>query len=316
MDKTKIEWTDATWNPIRGCSRVSEGCRNCYAERMAARFSREVVAEDAEGKFMKPLPYHGLAAMTKYGPRWTGQVRFFEDKLGQPVHWYRPRRIFVNSMSDLFHENVDDEWLLKIFGVMAGCFHHTFQVLTKRPHLMLERIKRLGIAMWPNVWLGVSVEDQKTADERIPLLLQTPAAVRWISAEPMLNHINLEKYIGYYDKYETFDGGKASPKLDWVVVGGESGPAARSCDIHWIREIVRQCRMCGVSVFVKQLGAYPFDFNDDGDSWLRAVPPEYRDGSFHYFADKLIKDPKGGNISEWPEDLRVRQFPHFAVHCA
>src|SRR5690348_2206473 len=174
-DKSKIEWTDATWNPIRGCSRISEGCRNCYAERVAARFA-------GLGQ-----PYEGLAKYRGEGlrqigdrghidPHWTGEVRFIEEKLGEPLHWREPRRIFVNSMSDLFHEKVQDIWLNKIFSnVMEIATQHTFQILTKRPERMLKYLSWRwddGRIPMRNIWLGVSVEDQKTADERIPLLLQ------------------------------------------------------------------------------------------------------------------------------------------------
>ena len=198
---TSIEWTDDTWNPTRGCSRVSEGCRNCYAERVAARFS-------GAGK-----PYEGLATMTPSGPRWTGKVALIEEHLADPLRWRTPRRIFVNSMSDLFHESVPDEWIDRIFAVMAIARDHTFQILTKRPERMREYLEQVSDerdmqrwARWadiakspcaagmfdeldwplPNVHLGVSVEDQATADARIELLLQTPAAVRWASYEPAL----------------------------------------------------------------------------------------------------------------------------------
>lgn len=206
-DKTHIEWTDATWNPLRGCSRKSEGCRFCYAEGVAARFSGP------------GLPYEGLAHRVGGEARWTGKVVMApDDVLTQPLRWKRPRRIFVNSMSDLFHENVPDAWIDQIFAVMALAPQHTFQVLTKRADRMRDyvakaegtvrhaaRVNRLRNAKlgnpdawitWPmpNVWLGVSIEDQKTADERVPALLATPASVRFISAEPLLGPINLQRY--------------------------------------------------------------------------------------------------------------------------
>jgi protein gp37 len=247
-DKSKIEWTDATWNPIRGCSRVSEGCRNCYAERVAARFS-------GSGQ-----PYQGLAMMkrepgeeSKGDPRWTGEIRFIPELLNQPVHWKRPRKIFVNSMSDLFHEKVTDEMLDRIFGVMDLCEHHTFQVLTKRPQRMHDYIKnKPRIYRWPprNVWMGVSVEDQKTADERIPLLLQTMAAVRWVSYEPALGPVDLEDWMGYAaDQFDT-------AHLDWIVAGGESGPGARPAHPDWFRAVRTQCLDAAVPFFFKQWGEY------------------------------------------------------------
>lgn len=269
-DKTGIEWTDATWNPIRGCSRVSQGCVNCYAERVAARFS-------GPGQ-----PYEGLARMTASGPRWTGEVRFIEDAWLQPLRWKRPRRIFVNSMSDLFHEDLDVGDVARIFAVMARASQHTFQVLTKRPDRMLAFIaefrtdvldawRRLPVRRtnlvgrepvpWPlpNVWLGVSAENQATADERIPLLLQTPAAVRFVSAEPLLGPIDFTR-IGRdgpidLSALEHIVGlGYNRPPLDWIIVGGESGPGARPMHPDWARSIRDQCQAAGVSFFFKQWG--------------------------------------------------------------
>jgi protein gp37 len=304
-DKSKIEWTDATWNPIRGCSVVSEGCRNCYAMQVAARFSGE------------GLPYEGLAYRNSSGAHWTGKVRLIEEHLEDPLRWKRPRRIFVNSMSDLFHESIPTEWILRIFEVMAYAKHHVFQVLTKRPermrHLLYypddgkfhgdsaEHHRLLMTQPLSNVWLGVSCEDQKTADERIPLLLQTPAAARWISAEPLLSWIRFDDpppsldRPSYFYGYQNF---RSADKhdIDWVVVGGESGAKARPFNLAWAREIVRECRAAAVPVFVKQLGANPVW---DRDQWEN-LPAREALG---------LTDKKGGNINEWPEDLRVREFP-------
>lgn len=321
-DRTGISWTDATWNPIRGCSRVSEGCRNCYAENVAARFSRP--GQPYEGLAVNRLvqSMHGL----KTEPRWTGEVRFVPEQLDQPLRWKRPRRIFVNSMSDLFHEKLTDEQIDQVFAVMALAPQHTFQVLTKRPDRMGDYItnhvasKRSDVWVWngpvtedgknganmrfplPNVWLGVSVENQQTADERIPLLLQTPAAVRFVSAEPLLGPVNfdrigtwrseplsaLDEQVGYVER----------PRLDWVIVGGESGPGARLCDVAWIHSIVEQCRDAGVACFVKQLGAKPL--LGATDSLERIV----RDGNPH------LRSRKGDDPAEWPQDLRVQRSPH------
>jgi protein gp37 len=208
-DHSKIEWTDATWNPVRGCTKVSEGCRNCYAMTVAARFS-------GPGQ-----PYEGLARWVGAGGQkhaeWTNQVRLVIELVTVPLHWKKPRRIFVNSMSDLFHDGVDDSFIYWVFAVMYLAHWHQFQVLTKRPARMQQLLAdpgvqdRVKIALldivyaigeppphcppftWPlpNVWLGVSVEDQQTAVERIPLLMQTPAAVRWLSCEPLLGRIDL-----------------------------------------------------------------------------------------------------------------------------
>lgn len=320
---SKIEWTDTTWNPMRGCSRVSEGCRHCYAERQAARFSTHALQDgDTPGGV-----FAGFAQMTQSGPRWTGKVELIPSKLDEPLRRRKPRRIFVNSMSDLFHERLSDEAIAAVFGAMAACQHHTFQVLTKRP----ERMRRwfewvakelrgeaamlldcttdaLGLtvhglgefyarsrgASWPlpNVWLGVSVEDQATADERIPLLLATPAALRFVSYEPALEAVDFTGWL--YDE----EPAAPQPKIDWLIVGGESGPSARPCDLAWIRSVVAQGREAGVSVFVKQLGARPY-VADPYKDWSVGAP----DGCFK------PRDRKGGDPAEWPEDLRVREFP-------
>lgn len=387
-DTSKIEWTDATWNPVRGCSIVSKGCTNCYAMKQAHRFAGAGQA------------YEGLTQMSRGGPVWTGKVRLVPELLDQPLRRKTPRLIFVNSMSDLFHEDVPDEFIDQIFAVMGSCPWHTFQILTKRPDRMREwfnekwqippewsqrqlhqelqaRARALGITKmlpeftpqtkgedrfdqvyaaydwmsltskafngdrfwttegrshllanpWPlqNVWLGVSVEDQAAADERIPLLLQTPAAVRWISAEPLLGPIDMrdaqndigEPRFSYLTK---IDG--TGPQIDWVVVGGESGPGARGCRVADVRSIVRQCRIAGVPVFVKQLGAYVVDRNDAGfdgcepDSWPNMDPMdiEYNIHGFkeeYQGADVRVRlgNRKGGAMCEWPEDLRVREYP-------
>ena len=306
-NKTGISWTDSTWNPIRGCSRVSEGCRHCYAEGMAARFSKPGQA------------YEGLAVMQNHKPHWTGQIAFVEKHLMDPMRWgqilddcrmcgagpndtcmhgskaspgssrWRPRRIFVNSMSDLFHENVTDEMRDKIFTVMALSPQHRFQVLTKRPKRMLEYLNgdwcgRLipWLHQWqerpegwgvmletvngvlPNVWLGVTVENQQAADERIPLLLQTPAAVRFLSCEPLLGEVNLEELpshsgIGrHLDALSTFRDKHADIKygIDWVIVGGESGPGARPMQQAWARSLRDQCESSRVPYFFKQWGEW------------------------------------------------------------
>lgn len=223
---TKIQWADEVWNPIRGCSRVSIGCRNCYAERMAARFS-------------DPGYWgHGYAERTPHGGMWTGEIGFVENKLDLPRSWRKPRRVFVNSTSDLFHEKVRWTWLSRIFGVMAECPQHTFLMLTKRPERMRAYFDTMALAPpTKNVWLGVSAEDLLRADERIPLLLDTPAAIRWVSAEPLLGFVDLWRYIR---------------DLDWVVVGAESGPGARPMDIDWVRSLRDLCSAARVPFFYKQ----------------------------------------------------------------
>lgn len=288
-----ISWTDETWNPIRGCSRVSAGCQRCYAERVAARFS-------GVGQ-----PYHGIARMVATAhdestgeilrtvPQWTGDVSFIPSKLRVPLKWERPRRVFVNSMSDLFHEAVPHEWVDQIFAVMALCPQHTFQILTKRHHRMQDYVnlqkriteavdpidnpvsrhmqniisgergrsarRRWGVPLsWPlpNVWLGVSVEDQKTADERIPALMQSSAAIRWVSYEPALGPIDF--YRGGFSllEYMVSPTGTVHEGIDWLVCGGESGPGARPMQLSWARSARDQCIESGVAYHFKQWGEW------------------------------------------------------------
>lgn len=328
---TSIEWTDVTWNPVRGCSRVSAGCEHCYAEGVARRFA-------GPGQ-----PYEGLVRLDREGKpkaQWNGVVRVVDEHIDDPLFWRRPRRVFVNSMSDLFHEALEDRAIVRVFAVMALAEQHTFQVLTKRPARMrsmlddprfwsgvvatAEELTRthptptnapksdggwVGFEAWaelvierkrlPNVWLGVSVEDQRTADERIPVLLSLPAAVRWVSYEPALGAVDFSRWLPMRFPRVREDappivlpahgGGRG---LDWIVVGGESGPGARVCDLSWVRWTIEQCREAGTPAFVKQLGA---------------VPRGPRVGAWNELLQ--LRHRKGGDMSEWPEDLRVRKWP-------
>lgn len=329
--KTGIEWTDATWNPIRGCSRVSEGCRHCYAERQAAH-----PRLGGPGK-----PYEGLAVMQNGQPHWTGKIEFVEKHLLDPLHWKpirlhearcgktvlgkqaactcrnkfmtRPRRIFVNSMSDLFHESVTDEMRDRIYQVIEQSYWrglgHQFQILTKRPAIALDytlrrQAKKRAYAekfalcpteemrnspaakdAWkmadplPNLWLGVSVENQQAADERVRMLLKTPAAVRFISAEPLLGSVSLrwKDSTGFGNPHpkhkhpqpddrgrvitDEYDGLR---ELDWVICGGESGPGARPMHPDWARGLRDQCAAAGVPFFFKQWGEYLPAMTDGG----------------------------------------------------
>ena len=282
-DKTKIEWADATWNPIAGCSVVSPGCTNCYAMRLAG------------GRLKHHPSRAGLTTPSRAGPVWNGEVRFNEKWLDQPLRWRRPRRIFVCAHGDLFHEDVPDEWINRVFSVMALAPQHRFQVLTKRADRMQRYfaageypvVRRWGAAPFPlpNVWLGVSVEDQERADERIPYLLETQAAVRFLSVEPLLSPITLDcmalshwpsnygiipGYAGTYNallgSWWPLEGGdfekefrgrlEELPKLDWVIAGGESGPHARPIHRDWARSIRDQCVAAGVPFFWKQWGEW------------------------------------------------------------
>jgi protein gp37 len=473
---TKIQWTDRTWNPVRGCSLVSAGCANCYAMKQAHRFS-------GMGR-----PYENLTEVGPKGPRWNGNIMLVPEALEEPLRWKTPARVFVNSMSDIFHEDVPDEFIDKVFAVMALTSQHTYQLLSKRPERMrryvsdegrsdsivrevwrirnrqrrtdleasasrrdatdqggqrihqsgrrktvrtsesrIQDAERLfagfnhdrrgqdgdrsspdcvgtpqradsrklndqsqewnqdgqpsrepgisdlfaepspcpgsfecesespqGIASsenkdngerstrnqetqerwandqgncgeicnekegyigdlqsenveahleWPlpNVWLGVSIENQETADERVPLLLQTPAAVRFISVEPLLGPVDLTMALEPFHSHDPMLNRNQSP-IDWIIAGGESGPGARPCDVAWIRAIKEQCQSAGVPVFVKQLGSKPFS---EPDRIIHRKSTQKLSNGFYRF----LTDGKGGDWNEWPEDLKVREFP-------
>ena len=240
-DKTKIEWCDATWNPTSGCSHVSEGCRHCFAESIAHRFQKD----------FKPWT----------APNAAHNVRLHAERLEIPLRWRKPRRVFVNSVSDLFHEQVPNAFIDGVFGIMLTAENHTFQVLTKRHKRMQEYLTRrsnLSGGPLPNVWLGVSAEDQKTFDERTKYLLQTPAAKRFVSLEPLLEPIILDDgaFGGGHTALTTEIDHLEDTKLDWVIVGGESGPGARPMKLEWVRSIRDQCLSVGVPFFFKQWGAW------------------------------------------------------------
>jgi protein gp37 len=254
---TKIEWTDKTWNPIVGCSKISAGCVNCYA------------AEAAKSPRLQQFPQYAHVG------GWDGKVQFVDSQLRLPFTWRKSKRIFVCSMSDLFHENISDFWRNKIFAVIAICKQHNFQILTKRPenmrryfasnpwqgianeierigdnpctgHLVDEILEMSDVDYLENCWLGVTVENQDMADKRIPILLQTPAKIHWLSVEPLLEEVDLG-FCGTRYSCPTIRG-----YIDWVVVGGESGGSRRQCEVKWIEKIVKQCDNAVIDVFVKQ----------------------------------------------------------------
>lgn len=268
-DKTGIEWADATWNPVVGCSIVSPGCTNCYAMRQAARLL------DKAGSH-----YEGPTRTVNGNAVWTGKVALAPDRiLTQPLRWARGRRVFVNSMGDLFHESMPDAWIDRVFAVMALAPQHTFLVLTKRSARMRAYIDAAAHGerdQWPlpNVWLGVSAEDQQRAAERIPDLLATPAAKRFASCEPMLGPISLRWLAAFPENAPTtaMKPGAAGTneldglrRLDWIIAGGESGPGARPLHPDWARALRDQCVAAGVPFFFKQWGEWAPALHDDED---------------------------------------------------
>lgn len=265
MADTSIEWTDTVWNPVRGCIKISPGCKNCYAEAFAERF-RGVVGHPYDQGF---------------------DPRLVPEKIEEPLSWKRPRMVFVNSMSDLFQDAVPDWFIGNVFSVMEACRRHTFQVLTKRPERMADWVGKFDAWLryagdttfakkLPNVWLGASVEDRKYGLPRIDHLRRTPAAVRFLSCEPLLEDLGQIDLTG----------------IHWVIVGGESGRNARECNLDWIHNIVEQCSAAEVPVFVKQLGAKPY----------------YLDTETGAKTPFTITDPKGGYIGDFPCHF-LREFP-------
>lgn len=346
MGATKIEWADSTWNPLRArrlddgkvgwhCEKVSAGCAHCYAETFNGR----------------RLPGGGTGL--EYSNRHRAEVGPFVDDgvLLEPLRWRKPRRVFVCSMTDLFGEWVSDEQIDHVIAVMALAERHTFMVLTKRAERMRQyvttpmRANRIlaamvaatpdaGVWVWPgrgpcppNIWLGVSVEDQRAADERIPHLIATPAAARFVSAEPLLGPIDLDQCgatpceaVGRGP--DDFTEPQAWPGVDWVIVGGESGPGARPCYVEDVRAIVEQTRAARIACFVKQLGArcYSMPYRGSERKW---APEEALDPNGEAIEELgkilgasrhlVLRSAKGGDPAEWPADLRVREFPQLGA---
>jgi len=322
---SKIEWTEQTWNPLAGCSPVSEGCRNCYAIRQAHRLAS-----------MGNEKYAGTTRRFNGKTVWTGQINLDEEALKIPLRRKRPTTYFVNSMSDLFHPDVPFDFIDRVFAVMALCPQHTFQVLTKRPERALEYLtawrqykfggkwstrawvegsvdevfascwgdwlRKRGVLAptytWPlkNVWLGTSVESPEHLD-RVDRLLQCPASVRFLSLEPLLAPIQLPRARRYTPDADLYGVGRYTIHgIHWVIVGGESGPGARPCRSDWVRSIIQQCQSASVPCFVKQLGSRFLLAENDIQRGCSGVAAG-------------LNHPKGGDPTEWPEDLRVREMP-------
>jgi protein gp37 len=231
MAETQIEWTDATWNPVAGCSVVTAGCTNCYAMQMARRLEAMGVAK-----------YDGLTRKSGKRAIWNGVVREDRAALNIPYGWRKPRKIFVNSMSDLFHDTVSEEFIVDVWRVMRETPHHNYQILTKRPQRMAKLVARAVPYVLPNVWLGASVENADVAD-RIDLLRMVPAAIRFISFEPLIGP------VGSVDLTD----------VHWAIVGGESGRSARAIREEWIDEIYDQCARYDTAFFFKQWGTWGKD---------------------------------------------------------
>lgn len=332
---TKIEWCDHTWSPWRGCTKVSPGCANCYAETLSRRNPR-VLGQWGKGKprvlaknWNDPVRWNKCAAQKSCG------YCLFEESDGELLkqcHRCAQRPRVFPSLCDWLDEEVDIHWLARFLALIQSTPNLEWQLLTKRPEIWRERLvgayshmqsfgggatpQLLMVINWldgeapKNVRIGTSVEDQPRADERIPALLQIPAAKRFLSVEPMLgpvdmklDQIEVEASFRHADDCKGFcdyacGGEEVKGGIDWVIVGGESGPGARPCNVEWIRSIVAQCAAAGVPCFVKQLGARPVEYSDVA-------------GANCAFSNhgRPIAHPKGGDPEEWPEDLRVRQFP-------
>lgn len=310
-ETSTIEWTDATWNPITGCTLVDDGCRNCYAAELAA------------GRLKAHPSRHGLAVRNAQGvAKFTGQLRWNNQWADQPLRWRKPRMIFVCAHGDLFHEDVPTVWIDRVFSVMVLAPRHTFQVLTKRPDRAARYFARdddgfmaaeariehrakqiardrktpvpigktlLGTAPWPHIWLGTSASDQASAEARVPALLGTPAATHFVSAEPLLGPVDLASMCddGAYDALIGFDAkgsGHIFKGLDWVICGGESGRRARPMHPDWARSLRDQCAAAQVPFFFKQWGTWLPQCQDPDGRWDWAEADER------------------GILHHWPED--------------
>ena len=292
-DRSLIECTDATWNPVTGCTKVSPGCKHCYAERHWTRL-------------------RGNRGTIYYGRSFT-DIQTHPERLDQPQRWRKPRLIFVNSMSDLFHPEVPFEFIHSMWRHMAASHQHIYQILTKRVERAaqffawndrLPASERLR-PHCKHIWFGASVEDQETADDRIPQLLRLPVAVRWICVEPMLAPVDLSPWLGLttsaagaggesrcqHCRWDNAGARPASAAIHWLVVGGESGPRARACHVNWIADTLRECRKAGIAAFVRHLGSAAH-WDHAGETCL--MPKSSR---------------KIGSVAHWPAPLQMQAYP-------
>ena len=293
MDNTRISYVDASWSPVRGCSPAGVGCAFCFAAAVASRFNTG--------------PFAGLAS----GGRWTGTPRFVPEQLEVPLCWKRPRRILTPTMGDVFHPAIAAADVVSIFEVMAVSERHTFLSLTKRPERMAEvlygesgRWYLGGGDYLPNVWPGTSVSTQADVDRAVPALLSTGIGWHyWLSVEPLLERVNLAAC--WLPRIE-------GSRVEFVVVGGESGPHARPCEVGWIRDVVRQCREAGVPVWVKQMGSNIVDQTENYRAWGGSYPHGKWYGvlpSNTELGRVRLVSRAGADMAEWPEDLCVREMP-------
>jgi len=312
MAKTKIEWAERTWNPITGCTKISAGCKNCYAERMSKR----------------------LAGRYGYDKDNPFKVTFHPNRLEEPLRWRKPQMVFVCSMGDLFHEDVPEDWINRVFAVMALCPQHTFLVLTKRPERMKMFIEdyyayespsgdEQGVHTQANVWLGVTAENQEMADKRIPILLQTPAAKRFVSVEPMLgvvdltqthtdsNAITLNALTGIpydWDYEQWIPEDDIGSKLDWVICGGETGHGARPMHPDWARGLKDQCVNAGVPFFFKSWGDYCYVDQMPRDTYAKLDAKANLAGHGDYEKPWKVGKKRAGRLldgREWNERPEV-----------
>ena len=328
-ENTKIEWADHSWSPWRGCTKVSPGCLHCYAETLSKR-NPKVLGSWGKGaprvlakNWNEPVAWDRKATqrLTEWSNRWCGTMRamFKPESIPDAIPSFR---VFP-SLCDWLDDEVPVEWLAQFLALIRDTPNLDWLLLSKRPenwgkrmrdvHVFTEGPDRIALAEWldgtppPNVWLGVSVEDQTRANERIPLLLEIPARLRWLSVEPLLGPVDLTRIDGDQSGSRSMcmvnsltgrhtDMGRSCPDvpcIDWVVVGGESGPCARPCNVEWIRSVIYDCKTTGIPCFVKQLGSRP-EVEAPSGGWVQPVPVRHR---------------KGGDPAEWPDNLRVRKFP-------